>query len=77
MGVLEKMVAKKNSNYALYVRLTDLRAGLGHSGQQFVDESSYNFLKKSNLFGGEILFANIGANVGDHVEVQEKATIVI
>ncbi|MDT7042676.1 restriction endonuclease subunit S [Candidatus Nitronereus thalassa] len=52
-------------NYALYVRLFDLRLGLGHSAQKYVDEFSYRFLSKSNLFGNEILVANIGANVGE------------
>jgi type I restriction enzyme S subunit len=51
--------------YALYVRLTDLRAGLGHSEQKYVNESSYKFLSKSALWGGELLMANIGANVGE------------
>ena len=52
-------------NYALYVRLFDLRLGLGHTAQKYVDEASYRFLRKSNLFGNEILVANIGANVGE------------
>ncbi|MBP0613678.1 restriction endonuclease subunit S [Chryseobacterium sp. cx-311] len=52
-------------NYALYVRLYDIRLGLGHIKQKYVDIESYKFLSKSNLFGGELLMANIGANVGD------------
>ena len=52
-------------NFAVYVRLTDLRKGLSHGEQKYVDEASYNFLRKSNLFGDEILIANIGANVGE------------
>jgi type I restriction enzyme S subunit len=52
-------------NYALYIRLTDIRKGLGHTDQKYVDKLSYDFLSKSNLFGKEILFANIGANVGE------------
>ncbi len=31
-------------NYAIYVRLFDLRKGLGHSEQKYVDEESYKFL---------------------------------
>ncbi|CAM1351011.1 restriction endonuclease subunit S [Tenacibaculum insulae] len=65
-------------NHAIYVRLTDLRKGLGHSEQKYVDEKSYNFLSKSNLYGNEILFANIGANVGEAwmmPEISKKATI--
>lgn len=53
------------SGFAYYVRLTDLRLGLGHQEQKYVDEKSYVFLRKSNLFGNEILMANIGANVGE------------
>jgi len=52
-------------DYAFYVRLTDLRAGLGHTNQKYVDKNTYLFLKKSSLFGGELLMANIGANVGE------------
>jgi type I restriction enzyme S subunit len=65
-------------NHAIYVRLTDLRKGLGHLEQKYVDEGSYNFLSKSNLFGREILFANIGANVGEvwmMPDFLDKATI--
>jgi type I restriction enzyme S subunit len=65
-------------NDAIYVRLTDLRKGLGHSEQKYVDKESYDFLSKSNLFGREILFANIGANVGEvwmMPEINEKATV--
>jgi type I restriction enzyme S subunit len=65
-------------NYAIYVRLTDLRKGLGHSEQKYVDKRSYEFLTKSNLYGREILFANIGANVGEVLmmpEMKAKATI--
>jgi len=52
-------------NYAIYLRLTDLRKGIYHKDLKYVDRSSYDFLNKSNLCGGEILMANIGANVGD------------
>lgn len=52
-------------DFAYYVRLYDLRLGLGHSKQTYVDEKSYKFLKKSTLKSGDILIANIGANVGE------------
>jgi type I restriction enzyme S subunit len=67
-----------NENYAIYVRLMDLRLGLGHNSQKYVDDSSYKFLSKSNLFGNEILMANIGANVGETFlmpELKMPATI--
>ncbi|MFW1249892.1 restriction endonuclease subunit S [Vibrio parahaemolyticus] len=61
----ENVVVKDSIDYALYVRLVDLRAGLGHSSQKYVDKTSYEYLKKSSLSGGELLMANIGANVGE------------
>ncbi len=51
--------------FAIYVRLFDLRLGLGHAAQKYVDEESHEFLSKSNLHGNELLIANIGANVGE------------
>ncbi|MFA0695570.1 restriction endonuclease subunit S [Vibrio sp. 10N.222.49.C9] len=61
----ENVVVKDTIDHALYVRLVDLRAGLGHPAQKYVDRGSYEFLKKSTLSGGELLMANIGANVGE------------
>ncbi|MBA3869981.1 MAG: restriction endonuclease subunit S [Anaerolineae bacterium] len=52
-------------DHALYVRLTDLRKGINHSNQKYVNQSSYEFLSKSALYGHEILIANIGENVGE------------
>ncbi len=56
---------RENPDYAIYVRLVDIRKGLGHNTQKYVDKNSYDFLKKSNLIGNEILIANIGENVGE------------
>ncbi len=52
-----------DENYARVVRLTDLRVNFNNKGV-YVNEHSYNFLKKSALFGGEILIANVGAYSG-------------
>jgi len=52
-----------DSGYSRLVRLTDLRVNLNNEGL-FVDEKAHNFLKKSELFGGEILIANVGAYAG-------------
>jgi type I restriction enzyme S subunit len=74
----ENVIVDTEKNYAIYVRLVDLRKGLGHESQKYVDEKSYNFLSISNLHGREILFANIGANVGEVFlmpEIKSKATI--
>ncbi|WP_405570208.1 restriction endonuclease subunit S [Winogradskyella sp. Asnod2-B02-A] len=58
----------KNVNYleegtSRLVRLTDLRADFKNKGI-YLDEASHNYLKKSELFGGEILLANVGAYAG-------------
>jgi type I restriction enzyme M protein len=59
-------VEYKNSvDYALLVRLTDLRKNLENIEQIFVPKHSYDFLRKSSLHGGEFLIANVGANIGD------------
>jgi type I restriction enzyme S subunit len=49
--------------YSRLVRLTDLRVNLENQGL-YVDEDAHNFLKKSELFGGEMLIANVGAYAG-------------
>ena len=61
----ENVEVTSEPNYALYVRLVDLRAGLGNKNQKYTTKESYDFLKKSSLYGGELLMANIGANVGE------------
>lgn len=50
-------------DYARLIRLTDLRTQLKNDGI-YVSEHSYNFLKKSALYGGEYLIANVGAYAG-------------
>ena len=52
----ENANVQDEEGYAFYIRLTDLRAGIGHSGQKFVDQKSYKFLNKSSLHGGEYLW---------------------
>ena len=61
----QRVTVFNSEEYAYYVRLYDLRLGLGHAKQTYVDEQSYSFLKKSFLKSGDILIANIGANVGE------------
>lgn len=51
------------SGYSRLVRLTDLRVDFKNDGV-YVDEHAHIFLKKSELFGGEILLANVGAYAG-------------
>ncbi|EPF3215550.1 restriction endonuclease subunit S [Enterobacter hormaechei] len=51
-------------SYARLVRLTDLRHDLNNSNGVWIDKSSYNYLSKSSLYGGEFLLANVGAYAG-------------
>ncbi len=60
---LAENVTYYDSGYSRLVRLTDLRVDLSNEGL-YVDEHAHNFLKKSELFGGEILIANVGAYAG-------------
>lgn len=62
-GDLAKNVQYLDSGYARLVRLTDLRLRLCNAGL-YVSKESYDYLKKSSLKGGELVVANVGANVG-------------
>lgn len=64
-SLADNVTVFETPDFAYYVRLVDIRKGLGHEKQTYVDELSFNFLKKSSLIGREILIANIGANVGE------------
>lgn len=44
--------------YALFIRNTDLKSEF--KDKVYVDEHSYNFLKKTKLFGGEVIISNVG-----------------
>ncbi len=46
--------------YAWYVRSTDLENKSRLDKVRYVDESSYKFLKKTSLYGGELLFLKRG-----------------
>lgn len=50
-------------SYSKLIRLTDLRKNLENDGI-YIDEKSHRYLKKSELFGGELLIANVGAYAG-------------
>jgi type I restriction enzyme S subunit len=51
-------------NYAILIRLYDF-----HNNWKgpfvYVDEGSFNFLKKSNVEPGDLIIANVGANAGE------------
>ena len=53
----------KEKNYALFVRTMDLSADFKDECS-YIDKKSYDFLKKSRLFGGELILPNIGASIG-------------
>ncbi len=63
---LKKNVEYRNEpDFARLVRLTDLRKGIKDSNEGvWISEDAYNYLKKSALFGGEFLIANVGAYSG-------------
>jgi type I restriction enzyme, S subunit len=57
-------------NYAVLVRLTDLRHNLERKGGfVYTDKKGYDFLSKSFINGGELVVANVGAGVGTTLEV--------
>ncbi|MFG0732273.1 restriction endonuclease subunit S [Photobacterium damselae] len=56
----ENVIVQDIESYAHYVRQTDLAAKFNNKNLKWVDKDSYDFLKKSNLFEGDILFTNIG-----------------
>lgn len=57
-------VYRDEPSFARLIRLTDLRLNLENENGVWVDESAYNYLSKSALFGGEFLLANVGAHAG-------------
>ena len=52
-------------DYAMLVRTADLSGNSRATGKVYISKDSYDFLRNSNLFGGEIVLPNIGASVGD------------
>lgn len=63
-SLAEKVQYKSEPDHALLIRLTDYNRDF-NGDFVYVNESAYNFLNKSKLFGGEIIIANVGANAGD------------
>ncbi len=63
-------------DYAMLVRTVDLSQKMVKK-PVFINESAYNFLSNSNLFGGELILPNIGS-VGDvykYVPIYQRASL--
>jgi len=54
---------KKEEDYAVMIRLVDYNSNY-NKNFVFIGKDSYNFLRKSKLYGNEIIISNVGANVG-------------
>jgi type I restriction enzyme S subunit len=59
-SVKENVNIYEEKNYAWYVRATDLENKTGLDKVKYVDEHSYKFLKKTPLFGNELLITKRG-----------------
>jgi len=57
-SIKDNVKTSEDHGYALFLRNTDLKSGFRK--RIFVDELSYTFLKKSKLFGGELILSNVG-----------------
>lgn len=55
---------KDEKGYARVIRLVDFNNKYSTKDSIWVDEHGYEYLKKSKLFGGEIIITNVGANLG-------------
>ena len=59
----ENVKIYKEKNFALLVKTQDFSNNFSRD-LTYIDESSYNFLEKSKLYGGELMMSNIGASIG-------------
>lgn len=62
-SLAENVIYRSEEDVAVIIRLVDYNRDF-HGEFVFIDESAYEFLSKSKLFGGEIIISNVGANVG-------------
>lgn len=53
-----------DKDYARLIRLVDFNSNYDEKNAIWVPESSYKFLKKSVLYGNEVIISNVGANLG-------------
>ena len=59
-GLKENVQYYSESNFAALVRTTDLEKKK-FEPKRFTDQKGYEYLKKTKLFGGEIIMANVGS----------------
>lgn len=64
-SLAENVIYLDEPNYARLIRTMDVSGKYDEVRPVYIDKNSYDFLKNSNLFGGEIILPNIGASVGD------------
>lgn len=62
-SLAENVEYKDEPDYAVLIRLTDYNNDF-NGKFVYINQSAYEFLGKSKLFGGEIIISNVGANVG-------------
>lgn len=55
----ENVKILEDKSYALFLRNVDLKAEL-RGTLRYIDKASYDFLKKTHLFGGEVIISNVG-----------------
>jgi type I restriction enzyme, S subunit len=58
--VKKNVIVYDEPNFAWYVRATDLENSTDLQNVKYVDENSYTFLRKTSLFGGELLISKRG-----------------
>ncbi|MFD5174092.1 restriction endonuclease subunit S, partial [Bacillus mycoides] len=59
----ENVKTSDEIDYAMLIRLVDYNRNF-KGPFTYVNKDGYEFLKKSKLFGGEIIISNVGANAG-------------
>jgi len=59
--VAEKLVMSDNEDYAIMIRTTNLAKNDFKNNIKYVSKEVYDFFKKSQIFGGEIIMNKIGS----------------
>ena len=62
-SLAENVTYNHEPDFAVLIRLTDFNNSF-NGNFVYVNEHSYNFLRKSKLYGGEIIISNVGAYSG-------------